>query len=79
MRVCYPFRDGLLIVCRWRHVLECLRFDHFQGVEGKRWGCGEGEKGVYGWWVFRRVSKIILENMEWLSLGWLLAACLAWM
>ena len=44
MRVRYPFRDGLLIVCRQCRVLERLGFDRFQGVVGRGWGCGEGER-----------------------------------
>ena len=30
-------------------------------------------EGFYGWWVFRKVSKITLGNIVWLSLKWLLA------
>jgi len=37
------------------------------------WGWGGG----YGWWVFKRVSKIALGNMVWSSFRWLLAANLA--
>jgi len=36
----------------------------FRGVEGG---------GFYGWWVFRRVSKIALGKMFWSSFKWLLA------
>ena len=28
--------------------------------------------GVYGWWGFRRASEIMLGNMMWSSLKWLL-------
>ena len=40
------------------------------------WGVGRG--GFYGRWVFRRVSKILLGNVEWLSFRWSLATYSAW-
>ena len=45
-----------------------------------RAGCGVGE-GVYYCckWVAKRVSKIALGKMFWLSFKWLLAAYSAWM
>ena len=42
--------------------------DHMREVE-----VGRGV-WVYGRWVFRRVSKIALGNIVWLSLKWLLEA-----
>jgi hypothetical protein len=54
-------------------------------VEVVRWSVGVhpvvrgwGDE-FYGWWLFRRVSKIALENMVWLSFKWLLAVNSAWM
>ena len=41
------------------------------------WRTRRGVGGGYGQWVFRRVSKIILGDTEWLSFRWLLATYLA--
>ena len=42
------------------------------------WGV-EGMGFFNGLWVFKRVSKIALGNMVWLSFKWLLAVKSAWM
>ena len=54
------------------HVLCCV--GRFLGVVALGRGSGEG---VYGWWGFKRVSKIVLGNMVWSSFKWLLSKCSA--
>ena len=44
------------------------------GVVALECGC---EGGFYGWWGFRRASKIMLGNMVCSSFKWLLFECAA--
>jgi len=37
-------------------------------------GGKEGGGGVYEWWVFMRVSKIVLGNTVWFLFKWLFVA-----
>jgi len=47
------------------------------GVMGLVWSFQSvGVRGFYGWWGFRRASKIMLRNMLWSSFKWLFLSIL---
>jgi len=59
--------------CRVSRFISCVEVVRFGSVGVCLAVRGVGRDEFYGWWVFRRVSKIAFGNVVWLSFKWLLA------